>query len=52
MIFDFLSLKELVKIRSLNFSFARLLKSGAVPSVFEITNDWKDEREEYKNDQI
>ena len=39
MVFDYLTLQELIKIRGLNWSFAKLLKSGAVPSVFEINSE-------------
>ena len=39
MVFDFLSLQELIRILNLNFSFAKLFKSGAIPSVFEIKSE-------------
>ena len=39
MVFDFLSLQELIRVLNLNFSFAKLFKSGAIPSVFVIKSE-------------
>ena len=37
LIFDYLDLSKLVEIRGLSLSFLKLLRSGAVPSVIQIS---------------
>ena len=41
LVFEYFDLSELIELRGLNFSFSKLLRSGAVPSVIKINSRFR-----------